>query len=486
MAHKFKKIDLIEILDNILNKTLGEVDVNDVFNKVQNGEKITGIAGDVIEQSVLKYKADNKQEPDLDVDGILTELKTTGIHLSKKEKDRYEAKEPLSVTAVSPDNIVDEEFYQSKFWHKLEHILFVYYLYVYKSNSKEKIQSKDYADFYIKGYQFYEFNKEDEKSLKNDWEMVRNFIRDSKRHFTNPKSQYSKLSTEINENLFLIDTAPKWPNNPRFRLKRTVMNNIIQKHFGQSLEQIPGKYTSYKDIDLKCHEISSKYQGMTIKELIKEFNIDIKGNISKSITEQIIVRMFGGKSKKLNNIDLFNKIGLIGKTITVTPAGLRTEDMKLFPIDFDEWLDKDKTFEDSMIYEYFTNHQFICMIFKESNDKNIDNNVFVGFKRLSFYDNEFEIIIKNVWENIRNLVNNNELKEKVILDKNNNILFNKTGIKKTALNFPKSRDSVIFARGSGIDSNNKNTEINGIKMYKQYIWLKGKYIAELLEKIPLL
>ena len=42
-------------------------------------DKVKGIAGDIIEESVLGCKKDSKQEPDILVDGVLTELKTTGM-----------------------------------------------------------------------------------------------------------------------------------------------------------------------------------------------------------------------------------------------------------------------------------------------------------------------------------------------------------------------------------------------------------------------
>ena len=64
-----------------------------------------------------------------------------------------------------------------------------------------------------------------------------------------------------------------------------------------------------------------------------------KESISKSVCEQIIIRMFGGKASSLNKIGMFNDFNIIGKTITVTNKETRTEDMKLFPIDFDEWCD---------------------------------------------------------------------------------------------------------------------------------------------------
>lgn len=107
--HFFHKEELKEILDYCINKTLGEVDVNNVFDKTKKHPKITGIAGDVIEQSVLGYPADTRQEPDLDVDGVKTELKTTGLKYINKNT-KLVAKETVSITAVSPDTIVNETF----------------------------------------------------------------------------------------------------------------------------------------------------------------------------------------------------------------------------------------------------------------------------------------------------------------------------------------------------------------------------------------
>lgn len=117
--HIFTKAKIESILEKTKGKTLGQIDKNNVFDKTISKPKITGIAGDVIEQSVLGYPADIKQEADLLVDGIPVELKTTGIRYSKKDKKAVEAKEPMSITAVSPDTIVNEEFGTSKFWNKI-------------------------------------------------------------------------------------------------------------------------------------------------------------------------------------------------------------------------------------------------------------------------------------------------------------------------------------------------------------------------------
>lgn len=485
-GHFFRKEELEKILDNVLNKTLGEVDVNHVFEKTNTNPKVTGIAGDVIEQSVLGFPADNLQRPDLDVDGVETELKTTGIRLSKKDDSKYEAKEPMSITAVSPNQIVSEQFEISKFWHKLQHMLLVYYHYA----SSKTVKAAEYSDFYIRGYEFHKFSDVDEARLKNDWELVRDFIIEIQRTCDVPESQYPRLSSELRDKLVYIDTAPKWPNPPRFRLKRQVVTNIVQNYFGDKLEQLPGSYNSYKDIDDKCHSIMEHDAGKTLVELIMQYNIVTKNmeELPKSINEAIIVKMFGGQSKKLNQIELFSKFGIIGKSITITTAGNRTEDTKLFAIDFEEWTDSSIAFEESSAYDYFANHQLLCMLFEEpSMGAPLCDNKFLGFKRLTFSEEFIQSEVRKIWEEVRSLILERKLIETVYLDKVGRPIVNKkTGTVKTSVNFPKSKENIVFVRGGGLDASVKTEEVNGIKMYRQYVWIKGSYIVKELKQLQLL
>lgn len=485
-GHFFHRDVLEKIFDNALNKTLGEVDKNHVFDRTITNPKITGIAGDVIEQSVLGFPADNLQRPDLNVDGVDTELKTTGIRLSKKEADKYEAKEPMSITAVSPDKIVLEEFKTSNFWHKLEHMLLVYYHYA----STKTVKAAEYADFYIRGYEFHEFNETDEERLKNDWETVRNFIIELQNTYEQPETQYPRISSELRDKLVYIDTAPKWPHPPRFRLKRQVVTDIVQNHFGDRLEQLPGQYSGFKDIDYKCHCITMQDASKTVKQLIAQYEITVKDvkKASKSINEAIVVKMFGGQSKKMNQIELFNRFGIIGKSITMTAEGNRTEDTKLFSIDFEEWTDREIEFEDSSMYDYFANHQFLCMLFEEpSSDAPLCENKFIGFKRLSFKEHFIQKEVYKIWDKVRSLIWENRLVETEELDKQGNPRKNpKSATIKTSLNFPKSKDNIVFIRGGGIDASVKTEEVNGIKMYKQYVWIKGAYIVNTLNQLEVL
>ena len=63
--HIFTEEEVVRILDKVVGKTLGQIDKNNVFDRTKENPKITGIAGDVIEQSVFGYQADTKQEAGL-------------------------------------------------------------------------------------------------------------------------------------------------------------------------------------------------------------------------------------------------------------------------------------------------------------------------------------------------------------------------------------------------------------------------------------
>ena len=82
---------------------------------------------------------------------------------------------------------------------------------------------------------------------------------------------------------------------------------------------------------------------------------------TKNIIEQIIVKLFDGTAKKMQKISLFVRLGILGKTINLTSKGGRTEDVKLFCIDFNEILTND--FEESMFKSYFSDYQFLYMVF---------------------------------------------------------------------------------------------------------------------------
>ena len=473
-----KQVD--DLLKATIGKTLLEIDKAQLFAHHEGRDKVKGIAGDIIEESVLGCKKDSKQEPDILVDGVLTELKTTGLVKPKKTDSPYvyECKEPVSITAVSIPVIVNEEFETSNFWHKLAHMLWVYYWY----KSPVTVKLDGYKDFPVLGYQFYEFSEDDKVLLRQDWLLVRDFLvvihRDYHTQAERDK-QYPRLSHELRGQLMLIDTAPKFPNSPRFRLKRAYATVIADQYFSKKhFEKLSESISKYTDIDRKCQLMTQKYKGKTFSQIALELGVNIDMEV-KNFAECAVVKMFGGKANKLNDIEDFAKIGIIAKSVPLLSDGKGKEDMKLFLPDLVDWT-KETEFEDSAIYDYFAGHHFLFIIYKYvGNDV-----VFEGFKRV-FFDEKFIMDnVKKTWDDVRDLIINKKLKIEKKTKKDGTVRVNKSGTIMESPNFPKLSTHKVFVRGGASQSLDKykTLEINGLKMLPQYVWLDKKYVQELIKK----
>jgi hypothetical protein len=197
-----------------------------VFKVALDHPKVTCIAGMVVEQSVLGYPPDVRQECDISVDGTDVGVKTAG---ARRDKGGYSAKEPMSITAVSPDSIVGEEFPTSHLWRKLEHMLVVYYLY----GADRAVPAIRYADFLLLGYDFYEVPEEDRRIIRNDWEVVKACVI----RIRASGEERVRLPHEIRRDMMYLDTAPK--DRPRFRLKRSYVDSMVKRRLSPARTRWP-------------------------------------------------------------------------------------------------------------------------------------------------------------------------------------------------------------------------------------------------------
>ena len=492
-VHSFTREEIARRFGSARGKTLGAIDSTGAF---AGKPKNKGVAGAVVEQSVLGYPPDSRQEPDIEIDGLPYEVKTTGLiygrekgekadavedPLSTENRRRLEAKEPMSITAVSVDEIWKEEFSDSAFWHKLEHMLIAYYLYNGGSNTKVD-DAMDYAAFPLIDYELHSWDDDDRAVLASDWAMVRDFVARVHEEGLDPDEEYPKISHVLNRRLLYTDTSPKWPNKPRWRLKRSTVTALVKEHFSHELEHLPTLLKSYADIERVCHDVRLDYGDTTIEELAKELGYEGKLD-GKSVKEGIVVRMLGGRSKKMSRIDAFAKAGILCKTMTLSGNRVQlAEDVKFARIDFDEVMDESAMWEGSSAQEAFTG-RILCAIFSEpSHDAPLAASKFKGFKWIEF-DDSVVSEAREVWNEVRRLIFSGELRDVVALRKDLTPIVNRTGVTKSAPNFPKSRDATaVFVRGDSENSARKPLVINGVKMYLQYFWLKKKWVARKLDQ----
>ena len=130
-----------------------------------------------------------------------------------------------------------------------------------------------------------------------------------------------------------------------------------------------GGLSSMGALRAHLHGISNAHAGQTLEDLAAQFDLPLRaksGKENKSLAEQVVVRLFTGHAGKISQVPLFAKASLAFKTITLTPAGGRTEDMKLNPsIDFDELCDPSVEFEDSSFAAPFIDSTMVVAVLEE-------------------------------------------------------------------------------------------------------------------------
>ena len=480
----FTLSEINRILTEATGKTLLQVDKARLFEKHAGSEKVTGIAGHIIEASVLGCKIDSKQEADILIDSVPHEVKTTGMVRPKSNDSPYiyECKEPVSITAVSIPVIVNEVFENSNFWHKLAHMLWVYYFY----NSPITVKLEGYKNFPILGFQIYTFDESDKLLLKQDWLLVRDFLIVIHRDYQTQKEreeQYPRLSHELRGQLMLIDTAPKFPNNPRFRLKRAFATVIADKLFSKKkFEKLEVSFNKYEDLDNKCFILSNQFKGKSFARIALELGVNVNLDV-KNFAELALIKMFGANATRLNDIEDFAKLGIIAKSVPLLPNGKGKEDMKLFLPNLLDWT-RESVFEESELYEYFTGHHFLFIIYRyQTIPGGPDDIIFEGFKRIFFDDEFINNHVKRLWTDVRSLIINRRLRIIKSVDRFGNYIINKSGTVRESPNFPKKATHGVFVRGGAATSEEKykTLEINGLKMIPQSIWLDRDVVQELIK-----
>ncbi len=479
---KCTRAEVRGILDPRIGKTLGEVDSKDLFFKVDPDRnpdfkpKIKGMPGDIVEQSVFGYPPDSEQRPDLLIDDVEVELKTTGLRESKKD-DGWEAKEPMSITAVSIGSIAAETFDESNFWHKLHRMLIVYYHY----KVERVTMTIEYRDFPLVGYQYHEFELDERETLRNDWQLVHDFIEQAQATLAGAalEERYSLLGRSLRGKLMMVDTSPKYPNPPRFRLKRAMVTVIARKKFGaKRYVALPKAYASFNAVDDELRHQTARFKGMTMAEIAEELGCPSK---AKNAAEMIFVRMFGA-SGKINDVELFAKAGVQVKTANLIGGKRLAEDTKFIALDIEELEDPKLTFEESDMYSYFTESQFVFMVFEEQ--RKGEGRRFAGFKRFVLPEAVIENELRSCFDSAHDLIANGRLRFVPALDSGGNVRTNKSGTPMGAPSFPKSSDCQIFVKGTGADARSRKEYVPGVPMYRQQIWWGKKLTKRLLDEVP--
>ena len=155
--------DILDMCKDYLS-TVDELSANrpEEFLESLKGDKFIkdtnakGQLGNFIEKYYFGYEPNGNQEADLSKVGI--EIKQTPIDITNQGKMR--AGERLSITMISYTEPVEEDFYKSHVWEKIQMILLIHYI---RDKSKQRL------DYQIKYVNLFTPPKEDLEIIIQDY-----------------------------------------------------------------------------------------------------------------------------------------------------------------------------------------------------------------------------------------------------------------------------------------------------------------------------
>lgn len=461
--------NLYDAYANFENMVVREKTVEYGFGASLN-DKAKGQLGNFIEKYYFGYDPNGNQEADFNKIGL--ELKQTPI--DKTKKGEYRAGERLSITNISYNEPVEEDFYKSHVWEKIKCILLIHYL---RDKSIERL------DYVIKFVNLFSPPKDDLKIIIDDYNQINEKIKQGKAHeLSEGDTMYLGACTKgatakksMRPQYYGDHTLAKKRN---YCFKVSYMNYVLKNYILQN--NVPCESIIKEDIKTNFQEhvvsLINKHIGMTDKELCEMY--DRPYNNNKAQWNDLTFRMLGIKG---NHAAEFQKANIVVKTIRIEENGKNRENMSFAPFKFKELVQEE--WEDSTVFNYFDLTQFLFVVFKRVND------VYVLQKaklcHMPYYDlNE---IVKSEWQNYKNIIKNGVIFKKVKnLDGELEVKNNLPGMKDTEIIHirPHAQKSA-YKLNDGFLKGNVERDAdelpNGEWMTKQSFWLNKQYILKQLK-----
>lgn len=426
-----------------------------------------GGLGNLIEDIYFQLGTNNLSQPDFGDVGL--ELKVTPYKINKNKT--ISAKERLVLSMINFMEIVDETFFESNLWSKLENILLIYYLF---EDDKERL------DYLINFVYLFSPDKQDLEIIIEDFNKIKQKVLEGRAHeLSESDTLYLGAVTKASDSTRLTEQPnSETPAKPRaFSLKNSYMTSLLRGKISKTkVERIINE--PVKDFESFITNKINKNIGLTKEELINKFDSSLNPK-TKHIYSLLTYRMLGVKGK---NALEFEKANIEVKTIRLTKNGKLVESMS-FPtfkvIDLIE-----EKWETSDLYERFSSTKFLFVIYKEfEKTYKLEKAIFWN---MPTYD--LDNIVKSEWELTRKIFKDG-VKFTKKHQKNGYIIKN---------NLPKmSETEIIHVRnhssksvylingikeGNGIISRDGDLLPNGDIISKQCFWLNNKYVLKQIKE----
>ena len=431
-----------------------------------------GQLGNKIERMFFGYQPNSEQDADFPKVGL--ELKMTPV--DKKENGELRAGERLSITNISYTEPVEEDFYKSHLWKKIQLILLIQYL---RDKSKDRL---DYEILYVNLFTPEWFEK-DMQIIIEDYNYINNKIKQGKAHeLSESDTRYLGACTKGSDSAsstraqYYGEHIPAKKRNYCF--KSSYMNFILHEYILK--EKLPYESILKTKIDVPFEtyiiNLISRNVGKTDEELCRIYNREYNNN--KAQWNDLTFRMLGIKGNRASE---FEKANIKVKSIRIEENGKIKENMSFPPFKFKELAEEE--WEDSTVYSYFETTRFLFVTYQKKGS----NYVLSGAKLWNMPYNDLNTIAKNEWMQIRDTIRSGvkfNLKEKTdgSFEVENNLL----GMKDSEiLHVRPHAKKAAYKLNNGYEIGDIETNANelpdGQWMTTQSFWINRKYILEQIE-----
>ena len=459
--------------EEILFDYFGDTETYIAMRELFNNPRRKGSLGNLIEEYYFGYAPNSNRDADFPEAGV--ELKV--MPYEKTKSKGYRAGERLVIGMIPNNMPVADSFYQSHVFAKLNLILLVLYL---RKKNEERITHKiNYSRLFSLSSSILE---KDYEIIKSDYEIIVDKIKTGKAHeLSEADTMYLGASTKgasASKSLQPQFYNPDIPAKRRaFSLKQGYMSSIINNYI---LEDI-ALHESITEDDVTAQEFEDivkakilNFKGYSEGELRQIFNM--KAVTNKSIFHLLTLAMLGIKS---NTAEEFVKSNTIIKTIRIETNGALRESMSFPAMNFKEFVLEE--WENSAIYEYFTENRFLFVIYRnDGNEYRLEN---VKFWHMPL--EELEQIGYPEWLTVQQII-----KDGVeFIPVGNRVLNNLPKLSKTRMFHlrPHANKAAYLIAGEkmGAGSLSKDADElpNGDWMTKQSFWLNNSYILEQINRL---
>lgn len=345
-----------ESIKHIRNKTIGAIINNKSITKLYN-ENDKGKIGKAVEEFIFGIKNNSLKEPDFKELGI--ELKVTGFKKSEN-KGLMVAKERLSLSMISYNNIVNENFLESELIKKNRNLLIIFYEYV----AKQKIENVKILNCALIDF----LQLENIEQIKKDFEIIKQKVVDGKAHeISGSDTIYLEACTKGSNST--DTTSQPFSDIPAKRRGFALKNKLVTKLFYSVYDD---DYVIYKVEQIV--ETFKKFFSKSLNELCEMFGIS---SVSKSMRWLIVLKILNVKS--LKEIKPIVMDEYLIKTIELTHDDRLVESVPICRITNEDF-EINIPFDESNFYESL-NKKIIFIVFKETKNKGVilDNLVIFTF-----------------------------------------------------------------------------------------------------------